>query len=104
METLNFWLDNDMIITDQLMEELLRRDQSLSDRVHEIRLWSSSNAEHSNTRHVHNLADDPDRMEIEHIPNTPAITLGSDNPGDTLMENVTLSDSTAGTVSDKRMA
>lgn len=99
METLNLWLDNDMITTDQLMEGLLRRDPSLSDRLHEIQQWSSSNAENSNTRYVRNSADDPDR--IEHISNMLAITMGSDNPGDTLMENVTLSDPTAGMVSDE---
>ena len=98
METLNLWLDNDMITTDQLMDELLRRDPSLSDRLHETQQWNSSTTGNSNATHVYTSVDDPGRMEVEHIPDKPAITIGSDHPGDNIMGDVTLSDSASGMV------
>ena len=87
-----------MITTDQLMDELLRRDPSLSDRLHETQQWNSSTTGNSNAMHVYTSVDDPGRMEVEHIPDKPAITIGSDHPGDNIMGDVTLSDSASGMV------
>ena len=80
-------------------DESLGRDQSLSGRLSEIHQERHSTAENLNLRHIPPSVDDPSRMEVdEHIPDTPAVTTRSEHFGDTLMEAMTLGDSTFGNI------
>lgn len=72
------------------------RYPSLSDPLSEIQQRSRTTAENTNSRRVHTPVDGPSKiLADEHIPDTPAVTAGSDHPRDTVTEDFVLRDSTS---------